>query len=248
MDHPEAPQDVKQRPITLLAGGCLIVLYAALCVIVGVFGRQAMADRDAPTPTPTNTPVPQILVHLPTDQTPVIHEEFSSNENDWGLHFGGKLEIINGKLVLQSVVPNGIAIGTSNQISPTSESYYVQADFFTDTDTNIAYGLVFGLNRSLGTYYLFEIFPQSSAFRLFKANAGKWTELVPYTGTNTSRYPNLNTLSVYFDRGAIQLYINGELVSEYSDQDFLHSKQVGVYVDDIGYRLLVDDLFIYNKK
>lgn len=248
MNVPVVPPNPRPRPLTILAGGCLIALSLSFCIGAIFFGRWQWTIQNAPTPTVTMTPVPQPLVHVPADPKQVVHEDFSSNENDWGLYYGGKLEVINGKLVLQSGIQNGIGVGTSNQIAPASEHYYVQADFFTDIDTDLSYGLVFGFNPSLSTYYLFEIFSQSSAFRLFKANAGQWTELIPFTRASVRPYPHVNTLSVYFNKGAMELYINGELVSEYTDEDFLHSKDVGMYVDDIGYRLLVDDLFVYDVK
>ena len=114
----------KRNPITLLMGGCLAVLYLALCVIALVFSRQQIANRNAPTPTTTATPVPHILVRAPSNQKSVIHEDFSSNKNDWSLNLEyGKLEVINGKLILQSDVPNGVALGTSKQIALKSETY-----------------------------------------------------------------------------------------------------------------------------
>jgi hypothetical protein len=239
----------KRSPIIFIAGGCLAVLYLALCIIVVVFGRSQIADRNAPTPTSTTTPVPQILGRSPSTQSTVIHEDFSSNENDWGLYFDyGKLEVINGKLILQSDVPNGVGVGTSKQFSPTSENYYIQADFSTDINTSYSYGLVFGLNKSLATYYLFEIWPQSASFRLFKYNAGKWAELIPFSHVEMSPYPQANTLSVYFDKGLIELYINGKSVSNYSDKDFFQSRDVGIFVNNSGYRLIVDDFFVYDEK
>jgi hypothetical protein len=239
----------KRSPITFIAGGCLAILYLALCIIVVVFARKQVADRNAPTPTVTNTPVPHILGHSPSTQSAVIHEDFSSNENDWGLYFDyGKLEVINGKLILQSDVPNGIGVGTSKQISPKSENYYVQADFSTDIKISSSYGLVFGLNKSLATYYLFEIWPQAGSFRLFKYNAGKWEELIPFSHVEMSPYPQANTLSVSFDKGRIELYINGKSVSKYSDKDYFQSKDIGIFVNNSGYRLIVDDFFVYDDK
>ena len=239
----------KQHPITLLAGGCLAVLYLALCGIGIVFGGVQLAAQNAPTPTAILTPVPQILVHAPADQDKVTHEDFSSNQRNWGSYYSyGKLEVINGKLILQSNMADGIGLGTSEQISPAGESYYVQADFSTDVETVSAYGLVFGLNQSLSTYYLFALWPDAARFRLFKYNTGKWTELVPFSAAKINPYPQANTLSVSFDKGSMELYINGTLVSEYSDKDFFQSKDIGVYVDNGGFRLFVDDFFIYDEK
>jgi len=249
MDDLATKTNRKRSPITVFAGGCLAVLYLALDIIVVVVGRKQIADRNAPTSTTTPTPIPHILLRSPSTQSAVIHEDFSSNENDWGLYFDyGKLEVINGKLILQSTVPNGIGVGTSKQFSPTSENYYIQADFSTDTNTGSSYGLVFGLNRSLATYYLFEIWPKLASFRLFKYNAGKWTELIPFSHGEISPYPQATTLSVSFDKGHMELYTNGTLVSKYSDMDFFQSRDVGIFVNSGGYRLIVDDFFVYDEK
>ena len=249
MDDLATKTNRKRSPITVFAGGCLAVLYLALCIIVVVVGRKQIADRNAPTSTTTLTPIPHILVRSPSTQSAVIHEDFSSNEKDWGLYFDyGKLEVINGKLILQSDVPNGIGVGTSKQFSPASENYYLQADFSTDIDMSSSYGLVFGLNKSLATYYLFEIWPQAGSFRLFKYNAGKWAELIPFSHVEMRPYPQANTLSIYFDKGRIELYINGKSVSKYSDKDFFQSKDVGVFVNNSGYRLIVDDFFVFDEK
>ena len=249
MEDLAAKTSPKRSPITFVAGGCLAVLYLALCIIAVAFGGKQIADKNAPTPTIASTPVPQILGRAPSTQSAVIHEDFSSNKNDWGLYFDyGKLEVINGKLILQSDVPNGVGVGTVKQFSPKSEKYYVQADFSTDINTSSSYGLVFGLNKSLATYYLFEIWPQSANFRLFKYNAGKWAELTPFSHVEMNPYPQANTLSVYFDKGSIELFINGKSVSKYSDKDSFQSRDVGIFVNNSGFRLIVDDFFVYDEK
>ena len=249
MDDLEVKTSQNRRPITLLAGGCLAALYLAFCIIGIAFGGKQLADRNAPTATTTVTPIPHILVHPPSDQNAVILEDFSSNENDWGLYFPyGKLEVINGKLILQSNVTNGIAIGTSQHLSPASENYYLQADFFIDVETASSYGLVYGMNKSLATFYVFEIWSRPEGFRLLRYNAGKWSELIPYSPTDISPYPRATTLTVHFDKGQMELYINGKLLTKYSDKDYFQSKDIGIFANHGGYRLIVDDFFIYDEK
>ena len=239
----------KRRTLTLLAGIYLILLYLILFVIVILVSHKQITATASPTPTAAPTVMPHILVHTPPVKVAATHEDFSSNQRDWGLYFAnGKLEVINGKLILQSNLANVFAIGINTHLAPISEKYYLQADFSTDTVTNWPYGLIFGFNKSLDTHYVFEIAPQDSSFALLKYNSGKWTMLVPFSKVEINPFPAANTLSVYFDKGSMELYINGKLASKYSDTDYFQSKDVGVFAGNIGYRLFVDDLFVYSEK
>jgi hypothetical protein len=249
MDVPPTQTSQNHNPATLIAGGCLTVLFTTLCVIVLLAGRTQAANFNAPTPTPTTTPVPRVLIHPISDETQVIHDDFSSDKNLWGLYYDtGKLEVINGKMALQSNVPNVYVIGTSRKLVPESDRYYVQADLSTDVETSAPYGLIFGSNRSLNLYYVFEVWPQNGTYRLLKQNSGKWTELIPATDIDLNPYPFSNTLSVDFNRGNIGLYINGNLESMFTDKDYYQSRDLGVFVSNTDYRLLVDDLFVYSEK
>jgi hypothetical protein len=249
MDNQTAKTKSKRNPITLVAGVFLAILYLALCGVVAIVGQEQL--RKSANPTSTHLPIatPHVLAHMPSDPGKVIYEDFSSKPSNWGLYyFYGKLEIINGKLVLQSDMPNQLAVGTTKHLTPSGEKYYIQADFSTDTKTNFPYGLVFGLSKSLGTYYMFEILPLSTSFRLSKYSAGQWDQLVPPSPANLNPYPQANTLSVYFDHGKMELYVNGMLQSNYTDKDFFQSKDMGVFVSNIGYQLFVDDLFVFDEK
>lgn len=249
MDDPATQTKRTPNLTTLIAGGCLTVLYTGLCVLTLVAGGNQITKINGSTATPANTPVPRLLVPPPSGQTRIHHDDFSSNKNSWGLYYDtGKLEIIDGKLVLQSDVPNVIVLGTSRKLAPEGDTYHVQADFSTDTETDQAYGLVFGSNRTLGTYYVFQIWPDRGTYGLYKYNAGKWAELIPATSAALNPYPFSNTLSVDFDSGSIGLYINGEPVSQFTDNDFYQSREIGMFVTSSDYRLLVDDLFLYSEE
>jgi hypothetical protein len=249
MDELPVKSSNKRNPILLFTGGCLGILYLALCVLASIAGYKQVVTSTAPSPTPTITPIPQMLVHRPSDPSNVIHEDFSSNKRHWRLYYSnGKLELINGKLILQSNLQDSYTIGTSSYVAPKAKRYYAQADFSTDIQTPHSYGLVFGSDRSKETFYFFEIQPNGKRFHLSKFDSGQWTELVPSTEAELSPFPHINTLSVYFDQGKMELYINGNQVAEYSDQDFFPSSDVGMFMSDRGYRLLVDDFFIYSEK
>lgn len=236
--------------MTQLAGGCLILLFLMVCVTaVFVFRTSPFAGNATPTPTPEVTQAPHILVRQPADQSLVMQEDFSSNKREWGLFYPyGKLEIIHGKLILQSNIGQRFVIGKSSEFNYLSQPYYIQADFSTDIDNGFAYGLIFGISNSLESYYLFEVAPKTGYFRLLKYKAGKWDELVPPTQGTLRPFPETNTLSVYFEAGDLELYINSELVKSFSDENPLRSSGVGVFVTSNGYRLIVDNFFAYGGK
>lgn len=240
----------KPRVITSVAGGCLVILYPLLCVVMILLGRNQYLDAQSPDPTATVIPTstPHLLIPTSASGGTVLHEMFKTNDRDWGLFYRhGKIEVINDKLILQSNVKGTYAIGTSPMVAPESEHYYVQADFSTDMEHTFPYGMIFGLNRSLSTFYMFEISPVTQGFQLLKYNAGGWTSLVPYTPHELSPYPAATTLGVKFDQGQIELFINGEQVSTHTDSDFFQSKDVGVFVSNVGYRLFVDNFFVYEE-
>jgi len=242
--------------VATLAGVYLVILYMALCAVastVGYDNRQKIPFLAGtyPTPTATVVPTPEILAHRPGDYGAVRFVDFTYGLNDWRLYYSkGKVEAVDGKLVLQSNADGYVAIaGNQNLILPGGK-YYIQADLITDIDTDQAYGLVFGLDNHLANYYLFEVVPRIGMFRLLKHTQAKWSELVPFSpshGTIKS-YPEVNTLSVYFNNGEIGLFINGKSMASYSDKEPFQFVGVGGFVDNFGFRLIMDNFFAYNDK
>ncbi|MEW6404960.1 MAG: hypothetical protein AB1649_24455, partial [Chloroflexota bacterium] len=103
----------RHRPITILAAGCLTLLFLGLCAGTGLFVRQKSVTRNEPTPTitPTIVSTPHVLVHQPEDDRRVRHEDFSVDSHEWILYYAaGKLEVMNDKLVLQSYTDNGMSV------------------------------------------------------------------------------------------------------------------------------------------
>ncbi len=240
----------KHSWLTIFAGGYLVYLF----ILFGIFAAfmipvfRSIANKPS-TPSITTVPTPQILVHVPADKNSIRFEDFLSNQRDWSLEYAsGKIETINGKLILQTYSSGWPAIGQNQLFIPNGSIYYVQADFMTDIDANQPYGLVFGRNDTLDTFYLFEILPHSNQFSLYKYAPGKWDALVPFSNTEINPYPEVNTLSAYFNKGQIELYINGNLVTSCSDQQPYTSVGVGVLADNSSYRLIVDNFFAYSEK
>ena len=157
---------------------------------------------------------------------------------------------MNGKLILQSNASGYFAIATNGMplLVLNGGKYYVQADFTTDGYADSIYGLVFGFDRTLNTFYLFEVQPQTSMFSLIKHTPEKWSPLILLSSSNGAlkAFPQVNTLSAYFNQGGIELYINGNLESSYSDKEPFQSGGFGAYLDNSGSRLIVDNFFAYS--
>jgi hypothetical protein len=265
-DEREEPQ-TQNRWGTFLAGSFLLILYMSFfAVMLGIsFTRKIPSvhtENETINLTPTIVPTPQILFNLPDEPIQIKFENFTSNFRDWSLYYRfGKVEIINEKMIIQSNIEDFAIVSNENFIK-TSDTYYIQAELVTDNKVDYQqYGLIFGLNRSDSSFYLYEINPEYNFFRLYKfaptsdyqvSRSSKqaqydWILLIDYTKANMNRYPNVNILGVFFKKGSIELFINGDQVATYLDEKPLHSSGVGVFVNNYGYRLIVDNFFGYSE-
>lgn len=243
----------RQKPgwITVIASVYLVILYLALFAMIAFINYEQAVISSSPAPTTTTIPTPHILVHQPIDRDKyrVAFQDYSYGFGGWDLYYpDGKVEITNGKLVIQSYTSSHFAMGVNEELMHPSDKYYLQADFMTDANAENSYGLVFGLSRSTSTFYLFQVWPRVKKFALFRYASGKWESLVPYTRGPIRPYPEPNTLSAYFNNGNLELYINGNLTASYVDKEPFRSNAVGVFVNDAGYRVLVDNFFAYADK
>lgn len=267
MEEKSKKEEPKYRWLTFLAGGILLILYMSFfAVTLGIsFTREfpnTNIENETINPTQTIVPTPQILFDEPEDTKQIKFENFTSNYRDWSLYYqSGKVEIINEKMIFQSNIED-IAIAINEKFINVSDTYYLQAELIADIVVeNQQYGLVFGLSNSSGSFYLYEINPEYQAFRLFKFSPGSdyqvsnsfrqspnnWILLIDYTDTDLNQYPKENVLGVFFKQGNIELFINGNQVATYVDEQPLQFSGVGVFVNNYGYRLIVDNFFGYSE-
>lgn len=241
----------------ILLGGCstlaCLSLLASLATYTAIYRSEIpMVKNYFPAPTLTPTLVPHFLVHSPSNNVQVLKEDFITNHNNWSTYYNlSKVEVLDGKLSLESFQPDSFQIGycfcKAPADIPFANRYYLQADLSTDNPNKAVYGLVFSLSDE-GTFYTFNINPKWRTYSLAKKLSEGWVHL--YSGANKTikPYPEVNTLSVYYDYGSIELYVNGEQLTIYKDQQPLNEGQIGIYNDGIDFRLIVDNLFAYNEK
>ncbi len=238
--------------ITFIFGWILLILYCVFFIALGILIKRQVPTQSSPAPTLTPTIVvrPKLLLQETGKNWAIQTDDFSSDDHAWSLYISsGKVGIANEQLVLESYNPGKVTIASSKDIIPgNSDRYCVQADFTFDSKTYTSYGLVFGLNKSLATFYLFEVWPERGVAQLQKYDSNEWENLLPVTKVELRPYPEFNTLSVLFDKGNIELYVNGVQSMTYLDQNLFNSKNAGVLISDMAARLIVDNFFVCNEK
>lgn len=237
-----------------------IILSICLITFTVIFRQQIPVIKNyfpTVTPIPTPTSIPHILVHAPSDNTLILKDDFTTNQNDWSAYYiKSKIEVRNGKLAIESFEYNSVGIAECFCKSPAdlpitdlyyADTYYLQADVSTEKWTTKIYGLAFGLDKAIG-FYEFSVNPIDQVFYLQKSLKTGWANLTSGSSKAIKPYPDANTLSVYFDHGTIELFINGEKVATYIDENPISKGKIGFIANDFDFKLLVDNLFVYNGK
>jgi len=241
----------------ILTCGCLAMFVFMVLAGLSVFGvvyREKIPYVQNYFPTKTATP-PHILVHPPAKDVKVTNDDFSNNLGEWAAYYRfTKVEVKDGKLFLESFDDGAFAIGYCDFCSFIVKSshslhspYYLQADFNTEQKTSVSYGLAFNIIRETNSYYMFSINPALKTYRVNKVQDNQLVDLTLGSSNSIKSYPETNTLSVDFDAGIINLYINGQAVKSVTDKNPTDFGKVGVYVGDAGCKLIVDNLFAYHK-
>lgn len=242
----------------------LILLLTCAITFAAIFREQIPLVKNyfpSATPTqtltPTPTTIPHILVHMPSANTVILKDDFTTNTNDWSTYYSdAKVEVKNGKLALESFDSGSIGIAYCFCKSPAglpvnelyyADNYYLQADLSTENATADNYGLIFGLAKGVG-FYEFSINSTRKKYYLQKNEKSGWVNLDSGSSQIINDYPEANTLSVYFDHGSIELFINGVKVTTHVDKTPINKGKIGFIADDANFKLLIDNLFVYNEK
>lgn len=227
--------------------GFVIVYRDNIPVVKNYFPTIAPTQTLTPTPIPT----PHILAHVPANNLLLFKDDFTTNHNEWSTYYSlEKVEVKTGKLNLESFDSRlGIAhcYCKSPGDQPFADTYYFQADVTTEYLTFNNYGLVFSLAEN-GDFYEFSINPPKKKYYLQKLVGSNWVDLFAGASKVINDYPDANTLSVYFDHGTIELFINGEKVTTYVDKKPINKGELGFITDTGDFKLIIDNLFAYNKK
>ena len=209
-----------------------------------------------PTETPTATasptavafPLTQILARAPSHGEKVLEEHFDDNQQNWQAYYTNRpMTVKDGLLQMANKEKGYVALAWCMSCGDFKDAYYYQADVKLNEFSNIAYGLAFSI-RDNNNYYIFNISNESSTYALFKLVNDEWDTLIDYTSTTEISDSLPNTLSVYFDHGKIDLFINGALVNSYTDSSPHSGGKIGLIVNDSGVTLYADNVLAYQAK
>jgi hypothetical protein len=245
-----ANDPVRARPrwVTMMAGAYLLLMYAGLCAVVYISGHAQDLLAGQATRNPASFSTPQILVGPVLDESRLKLEDFSNNQRSWsGNVANGKVEVASGRLLLQTS-SDELAVAFSQTFKPDSGLQYdLQADFSRDSKEAEAYGMIFGFNAAARRFYAFQVAPRFGVVSLLKYDQGTWQTLIQDHRVEMNAYPESNTLGVHFEMGAIALYVNGQPAGDYLDESPYQAGGVGVFASGRGYRLVVDNFFIFRR-
>lgn len=200
------------------------------------------------TPTKTPTPIPTLTPHVliaPPNGITVLEEKFDTNAHDWDKYYSNNsVRIKDGKLLVKSNEAGYIGMALCYGCEIFNKTYYIQAELIPEENTPINHGLSFCVGTD-ESYYVFDI--RASTYSLSKLKDENWERLINSSlSKQISKYPVSNTLGVYYDKGKMDLYINGVLVESYQDRYPLICSWAGFFIDDGTANLIVDNAYFYN--
>jgi hypothetical protein len=206
-----------------------------------------------PTPkiitTPTITSTAHALLEPPQDVV-ILEDRFDDNINKWDpFYVTTSVDFHDGKMYMRSNKRNLIGLSLCWGCPLYEDTFYFQAELVLAKDSATGYGLAFCTTGIGNNYYIFQIQPADQTFSLDQSTTKGWRTLVSNEDMNLiNAYPNTNTLAVFFDKGRMDLYINGSLATSYEDPNPPYCRRTGVYIDGGLVDLIIDNAFAYDIK
>jgi hypothetical protein len=206
------------------------------------------------TSTPTITPTPRAFVPAPKGIT-LVADRFNSNIYQWYTYNADSaMQVKGGKLTLRSNLEGSVGLAACNMCRIDGNLFYFQAELAANSESDAGQGLAFcatkPVSKQSGSYYVFEIHAASQTYVLHKMIANAWTTLIADTSSPLiNAYPLPNTLGIDYDLGKMDLYLNGQLLNSFTDQNPLEKCQLaGVFIENWKVDLLADNVFAYKLK
>jgi hypothetical protein len=198
------------------------------------------------TNLPPQTPIPSIPLNYEPGSLPIFREDFDNNQIGWtGDPDLASREFKDGKLYIESLDENSYALTSCSKCPILREPYIFTVELSTDQLTDGGFGVVFALQYTRDYFYLFRINLESKKYFLSRYYEDNWSRRMTGIADQIQPYPAVNKLSIYVNKSMVEFYINGKLIDTYQDAGTsFQSGQVGLYVNDTGFKLIADNLII----
>ena len=242
---------------SILSMGVLCILgYFAVMVYYYKPDPKAMINKyfatptptSTSTPTPTITPTPDIFLTAIQESNPIFKDGFDSNQNNWEAEFrNNTVNVANGTLILRSKEKGFVGTSYCSSCPDSGDSFYFQAKVFIRADTSQRFGLAFCKEPDSQNYYTFSINQKHNTFDFFKHSSRGWEILARNRSSPaTKKYPDTNSLGVFFEHGKIILYVNNTLTYSYQDDKPFNCNRLGFFVSNGISNMYADDVEIYT--
>lgn len=178
-------------------------------------------------------------------------EKFDANRYNWQTFYNDvSFEIKNGELTFSSDDDGYVGLVNCLACTATDNTFYFQAELYPEQATDVLHGISFCMNGYKSDYFVFQVDAKNKLYSLYKNQAeGDWSMIYNDLPAKAILHsPEHNILGVYYDRGRMDLYVNGTKIQTYQYPDLLVCKQIGLFVNGSGANIHADNVFMYKVK
>ena len=238
-----------------IVGGGYLLFFCLIFSFCSVFYYLTYLQ---PKPSPTNrfatslpptTPTPHIDPANLQNATLLFSDDFSNDRHAWtGTEDDSTERVDYGTLIFESTQKNSYAFANCGYCRSLETPFYLQADFLPGIATDKGFGIYFNFNENdNGSFFLFRINTEARKYFVFHSDNDGWTLRAAGESDLIKPFPAHNILGIYARKDVAEFYINGKIIDAYKQAGHsFHKGDFGFYVDDSGFKLLVDNLVI-NK-
>jgi hypothetical protein len=238
----------------VIAAGYVIFfcLAFALCIIIYYFTYlqpQPSPINAFATGLPPTTPTPHINPTNLQNASLIFKDDFSNDRHAWTDTEDDSQERVSyGTLIFESRKENAYAFANCGSCPYLDAPFYLQADLLPGIATDKGFGIYFNFNSNdNGSFFLFRINTEARKYYVYHVTNDGWTIRAAGESDQIKSFPAGNTLGIYARKDVVEFYINGKIIDSYKQSGYsFHKGDFGFYIDNSGFKLLVDNLEI-NK-
>ena len=237
----------------IVAAGYIIFFCLALILYITFLVNITNNSQKHSTPVnvfatslPATTPTPHISSLIQPVVIRLFEDDFTNDSNHWTLRKNiFKEEARDSKLYFESLIDGDYAFTACGRCPKLKDPFYLQAEFATTEATDKNFGIIFNLNYSDNSFYVFQINTEAQKYFFRHRSADGWSLRTAGESDQIKSFPVANALGLYVDQDTVEFYINGQIVDSYTESGYtFHKGDFAFYVDDSNFTLTVDNLTI----